>query len=48
MLPPSDTELDEAIEYYNSQQKDLGYQFYEEFIKATNMVKNYPRVYCLM
>ena len=45
LLPPSDIELDEAIEYYNSQQKDLGYRFYEEFIKSTNMIKPYPKTW---
>lgn len=32
LLPPSDKELDEAIEYYNDQEVNLGNSFYNEFI----------------
>lgn len=42
LLPPSDKELDEAIEYYNDQQTNLGDSFYEEFIKTTDLISKFP------
>ena len=45
LLPPSDKELDEAIEYYNDQEVNLGNSFYNEFIRATDIIQAFPRTW---
>ena len=45
LLPPSDKELDDAIEYYNDQQIDLGDNFYKEFIKTTDLIDKFPKTW---
>ncbi len=45
LLPPSDKELDEAIDYYNDQQTDLGNRFYKEFIRATELIDRSPKTW---
>lgn len=42
LLPPSDAELDQAIEYYNSQVDELGNDFYADFIHAVDLIKMFP------
>lgn len=35
-------ELDDAFEYYEYQQTDLGYRFVEEVYNALDLIKTYP------
>ena len=42
LLPPSDAELDQAIEYYNYQVNQLGNDFYSDFIHAVDLIKLFP------
>ena len=45
LLPPSDQELDDAVEYYNDQQQNLGKLFFKEFIRATNLITKFPKTW---
>ena len=45
LLPPSDTELEDAINYYNEQQLGLGERFYYEFLKTTELIMNFPEAW---
>ena len=42
VLEAAEAELDDAVEYYNTQLPGLGDQFLLEFIKSTERIKNYP------
>ena len=44
-LPPADSELEEAIIYYNEQLQGLGDQFYDEFLVALEFIKKYPQAW---
>jgi len=35
-------ELDDAFEYYEYQQADLGYKFVQEVYRAIGLIKSYP------
>lgn len=41
-LPPSDIELDDAIEYYNDQLPGLGVQFLKELMDAIEVIQKFP------
>ncbi|NOR44349.1 MAG: type II toxin-antitoxin system RelE/ParE family toxin [Candidatus Delongbacteria bacterium] len=41
-LSPADTELEDAINYYNDQLHGLGDQFYDEFFVGIDFIKKYP------
>jgi len=41
-LPPAKQELDDAIEYYNLQVKDLGKHFKQEIKSALKRIQNFP------
>lgn len=41
-LPPADTELEDAIHFYENQLKGLGHQFYTEVVKAIDFIIQYP------
>ena len=45
ILDAAEAELDEAVEYYNSQLPGLGDEFLLEFIKSTERIKNYPHAW---
>ena len=42
LVPPADKELDDAINYYNEEIPGLGEVFYEEFIRAADLVSLFP------
>lgn len=42
LLPPSDKELDEAIEYYSDQEISLDNSFYNEFTRAIELIQTFP------
>ena len=42
LLEAAEAELDEAVEYYNSQSPGLGDEFLIEFIKGTERIAKYP------
>lgn len=42
LLPPSDKELDDAFEYYNDQEISLGNSFYNEFMRAVDLIQAFP------
>ncbi|MGR3318011.1 MAG: type II toxin-antitoxin system RelE/ParE family toxin [Candidatus Anammoxibacter sp.] len=42
LLPPSDKELDDAIEYYETQLTELGQRFYNEFEKTICLLNQLP------
>jgi len=47
-LEAAQTELDQAFEWYETQQKDLGVQFLNEFDAAIRRIANYPESYILI
>lgn len=47
-LEAAQTELDQAFEWYEVQQKDLGVQFLNEFDAAIRRIANYPESYILI
>ncbi|MFZ2404336.1 MAG: type II toxin-antitoxin system RelE/ParE family toxin [Methylobacter sp.] len=47
-LEAAQTELDQAFEWYENQQKDLGVQFLNEFDAAIRRIANYPESYILI
>lgn len=38
LIPPSDKELEEAIDYYDDQMPGLGEQFYNAFLSTVNYI----------
>lgn len=44
-IPPSDKELDDAIIYYNDQFPGLGAQFFEELVKAVELIQKFPQAW---
>jgi plasmid stabilization system protein ParE len=47
-LEAAQTELDQAFEWYEIQQKDLGLQFLNEFDAAVRRIIRYPESYILI
>jgi plasmid stabilization system protein ParE len=47
-LELAQTELDQAFEWYETQQKDLGVQFLNEFDSAVRRIITYPESYILI
>jgi plasmid stabilization system protein ParE len=47
-LEAAQTELDQAFEWYETQQKDLGMQFLNEFDAAVRRIIRYPESYILI
>jgi plasmid stabilization system protein ParE len=47
-LESAQTELDQAFEWYEAQQKDLGVQFLNEFDAAIRRIATYPESYILI
>jgi plasmid stabilization system protein ParE len=47
-LKAAQTELDQAFEWYETQQKDLGVQFLNEFDAAIRRIISYPESYILI
>jgi len=43
LLEPAEFELDDAFEYYEYQQPDLGYRFITEFKYALELIQYYPK-----
>ncbi|MBN2857190.1 MAG: type II toxin-antitoxin system RelE/ParE family toxin [Candidatus Delongbacteria bacterium] len=44
-LPPAFKELEDAINYYNFQLENLGDQFYQEFLEASLLIRNFPSIW---
>ena len=42
LIPPSDKELEEAIDYYNDQMPVLGQRFYNAFLSTVNYISIAP------
>jgi hypothetical protein len=42
LMPPADKELDDAIKYCNEEIPGLGDVFYEEFLKAADLLSLFP------
>ena len=42
LIPPSDKELEETVNYYNDQMPGLGEQFYDAFLNTVNYIKIVP------
>ena len=42
LIPPSDKELEEAIDYYNDQMPGLGEQFYNAFLSSADYISIAP------
>ena len=42
LIPPSDKELEEAIDYYNDQMPGLGKQFYNAFLSTVDYIPIAP------
>ena len=42
LIPPSDKELEEAVDYYNDQMPGLGEQFYNAFLNTVNYIPIAP------
>ncbi len=47
-LETAQTELDQAFEWYETQQKELGLQFLNEFDAAVRRIISYPESYILI
>lgn len=47
-LKAAQTELDQAFEWYETQQKDLGVQFLNELDAAIRRIISYPESYALI
>lgn len=47
-LEAAQAELDEAFNWYEVQQKDLGVQFLTEFDAAIRRISAYPKAYALL
>lgn len=45
LIPPSDKELEEAIDYYNDQMLGLGEQFYNSFLNSVAYISIAPDVW---
>ena len=45
LIPPSDKELEEAIDYYNDQMFGLGEQFYDSFLSSIAYISIAPDVW---
>jgi len=45
LLPPSDTELQDAIDYYNDQMEGLGDRFYQSFLKTIRHIEAGPELW---
>ena len=45
LIPPSDKELEEAIDYYNDQMFGLGEQFYNAFLSSVAYISIAPDVW---
>ena len=45
LIPPSDKELEEAINYYNDQMPGLGDQFYNTFLSSVNYISIAPEAW---
>jgi len=44
-LKLAEAELDDAVEYYNSEQENLGLRFQAEVVRAIDRVMQYPSSY---
>lgn len=47
-LEPAQTELDQAFEWYETQQENLGLQFLSEFDAAIRRIAAFPEAYVLI
>jgi len=47
-LEAAQAELDDAFEWYEAQQKNLGVQFINEFEAAIKRISTYPKAYVLI
>ena len=45
LIPPSNKELEEAIDYYNDQMPGLGQRFYNTFLNTVNYISIAPDVW---
>ncbi len=45
LLKIPETELDEAVTFYNSEQPELGADFIVEFIHSLERIKTYPKAW---
>lgn len=45
LIPPSNEELNKAIDYFNDQQVGLGDKFYNEFIRTTELIAMFPETW---
>lgn len=45
LIPPSDKELGEAVDYYNDQLEGLGEQFYSSFLDTVRYISRTPDVW---
>jgi len=45
LLPPSDIELQDAIDFYNDQMEGLGNQFYDYFLHTVQYIKAQPDIW---
>ena len=45
LIPPSDKELEETIDYYNDQMFGLGEQFYDAFLSSVAYISIAPDVW---
>ncbi len=45
LIPPSDKELKEAIDYYDDQMSGLGEQFYNAFLITVNYISIVPEAW---
>jgi len=42
-LPLAQKELDDTFEYYEYEQKNLGYRFIHEVLNSIELIKYYPK-----
>lgn len=45
LIPPSDKELEEAVNYYNDQMPGLGEQFYNAFLSTVHYISISPNAW---
>jgi toxin ParE1/3/4 len=45
LLPPSDTELQDAIDFYDDQMDGLGDRFYQSFLKTIRHIEAEPELW---
>ncbi len=45
LIPPSDKELEDGIDYYEDQMSGFGQQFYSEFLNTVNYISIAPEAW---